>query len=408
MKESDKKFWLYIEPDVYCNIKDNKLFLYKTKNNTVIENTSSEIISLIQSLYEKHNLGAVYFDGENLKNTIFSDFIDEFCRKQMGNIVDTRFVTKKPIQLMPVLNLQHDIEKNKDSVGEGILSYLTEVNLYINQVCLVNCHFCNDYYRQNLCCTKKNEKDEISSVNTLKKLLEQIKYSPVSKLNILGGNILQHPYIKNFIPALSDFKEFTYLWIHYKNIVIHKGDFYDFKYVIPVTFPIDKTSFTNCISLMKDKQVSYHFFITNKNEYHQLEQLTTENEIKDYKISPFYTKNNQAFFEENIYLNKEDIFVERIPFRKIFAHQKLNTISFGSLTIMPDGNVYANVNSPVIGNIKTDSILCLIDKEMRINTAWRKIRNKKPCNDCSYQYLCPSPSNYELAIGKPNLCHVKP
>jgi len=47
-------------------------------------------------------------------------------------------------------------------------------------------------------------------------------------------------------------------------------------------------------------------------------------------------------------------------------------------------------------------------KEMLDNTAWRKIRNDYPCCDCIYQWLCPSPSNYELAIGKPNLCHVKP
>lgn len=35
-------------------------------------------------------------------------------------------------------------------------------------------------------------------------------------------------------------------------------------------------------------------------------------------------------------------------------------------------------------------------------------RVQNPCNACIYQWLCPSPSNYELAIGKPNLCHVKP
>lgn len=27
--------------------------------------------------------------------------------------------------------------------------------------------------------------------------------------------------------------------------------------------------------------------------------------------------------------------------------------------------------------------------------------------DCIYQWLCPSPSNYELVIGQPNLCHIK-
>lgn len=44
---------------------------------------------------------------------------------------------------------------------------------------------------------------------------------------------------------------------------------------------------------------------------------------------------------------------------------------------------------------------------MDINTAWRRIREEEPCNLCLYQYLCPSPSNYEAVIGKTNLCHVK-
>lgn len=38
---------------------------------------------------------------------------------------------------------------------------------------------------------------------------------------------------------------------------------------------------------------------------------------------------------------------------------------------------------------------------------WMKIRNKKPCSNCIYQYLCPPPSKYESMIGKMNLCHIK-
>lgn len=39
--------------------------------------------------------------------------------------------------------------------------------------------------------------------------------------------------------------------------------------------------------------------------------------------------------------------------------------------------------------------------------SWFNIRNQPPCNSCIYQWLCPPPSNYEIAIGRPNLCHVK-
>jgi hypothetical protein len=39
--------------------------------------------------------------------------------------------------------------------------------------------------------------------------------------------------------------------------------------------------------------------------------------------------------------------------------------------------------------------------------AWLRIRgNEKPCNQCVNRDLCPSISNYELVIGKNNLCNI--
>lgn len=50
------------------------------------------------------------------------------------------------------------------------------------------------------------------------------------------------------------------------------------------------------------------------------------------------------------------------------------------------------------------TILNVICEELVQNTAWRNIRDVKPCSDCLYQFICPSPSNYELVIGKSDLC----
>jgi pseudo-rSAM protein len=119
-----------------------------------------------------------------------------------------------------------------------------------------------------------------------------------------------------------------------------------------------------------------------------------------------YTGNNLSFFEAQVYLTKDDIFSKPLSFREIFAHQKLNTNFFGSLTIMADGKVYANINAPALGVVETDTLLELVNKEMNDNTAWRRIRDEVPCVACQYQFLCPSPSNYEKIIAKSNLCHV--
>lgn len=79
----------------------------------------------------------------------------------------------------------------------------------------------------------------------------------------------------------------------------------------------------------------------------------------------------------------------------------------GKLTIYPSGEVYANVNCSVLGNIQDSSLKELLYKEITEGNAWLRIRgNEKPCNQCVNRDLCPSISNYELVIGKNNLCNI--
>ena len=86
----------------------------------------------------------------------------------------------------------------------------------------------------------------------------------------------------------------------------------------------------------------------------------------------------------------------------------MNDIFFGTLTIFPSGEVYANVNYPALGNIQNSSLKELVYKELTEGNAWLKVRsNEKPCNQCINKSLCPSISNYELVIGRYNLCKVK-
>jgi len=402
-----KNYWLYLSPQVYCCIKNEHLLLYHTQTGAYVESDTKEIIALIQELHQKHNLGAVCIDEKQLSATPYQSFIAEFCEKEMGGLIDG--AQEKPIQLMPVLNLQRDIEKlQKDRerfTGEDVLHYLLELNIYVNNTCNSQCPLCATCFRQTMCCTSNNEQQHLSK-ETLQNVFTQIQHAPVGKLNILGGNILQYAHYAALETILQPFKERVYLWLHYLNVAKAETLFSGFKYDIPVTFPVNETEFSACLERLNSEDATFHFFITGENDYNQAERLFNTYTIRNYRLHPIHTGVNRRFFEENVYLTKEDIFSNPLSFREIFARQKLNTNFFGSLTLMPDGKVYANVNSPVLGNIETDSMLDLINKEMNENTAWRKTRNATPCTDCLYQFLCPSPANYEQAIGKPNLCHI--
>lgn len=74
---------------------------------------------------------------------------------------------------------------------------------------------------------------------------------------------------------------------------------------------------------------------------------------------------------------------------------------------MPNGDAYANVNHPILGNIYRDSIYEIVQKELDEGKSWFRIRNEAPCHNCLYQWLCPSPSDCEIQIGRSNLCFIK-
>jgi pseudo-rSAM protein len=411
MVEIEKKYWFYILPHVYCCIKDVRALLYNTQTGENMETCVPEIMELLYSLHEKKNLGCIQCDGKTLEREPYQSFLIEFCQKGMGNLSDVEQMPEKPIQLMPVLNLQRDVEKlvkEQDSfMGEDVFRYLFEVNIYLNSNCMQECPFCGNYFRQSLCCTKnKTGKPEEMTLFMLQNILSQIRYGNIGKINLLGGNILKYSYYGDFENLLSEFENQIHIWVHYANFASSAPINSVFQYDIPVTFPVDETAWSHCIALMKDKQAKYHFFITGLEDYEVADKLIARYELTNYSIHPIYTKHNKVFFEENIYTSRAEIFQSKHAFRQIFARQKLNTWFFGSLTISFDGNVYANINKPVLGNIEKDRLLNIVEKEMIVNTAWRKIRDVAPCDSCLYQYLCPSPSNYEWVMEQTNLCNI--
>ncbi len=77
---------------------------------------------------------------------------------------------------------------------------------------------------------------------------------------------------------------------------------------------------------------------------------------------------------------------------------------FGEISAFPNGDLYANINLPKLGNINLDSIENMLLSELKSGLSWRMIRNVQPCNDCIYKILCPPPSNYDFAHNKVDLC----
>jgi pseudo-rSAM protein len=403
-------YWFCILSHSYYAQNKQNAIVYNTLNGEYIQISNKAIVDLLEKMHLRKNLGVIEIGGKELNNLEINNFIKESVSKEICKIEKVNPNSAKPIQLMPILNLQKEIEKLKmerdRSLGENILQYLSDVTIYLNDGCNLNCENCGQYDKQFFHCWKSHHAASLS-IDLFIRFIEQLQYAPIRRLAITGGNIFLYPYFNELISYLKGKNIFPVLGIHYKNLKANKINIiYDFPTEIFVTFPLNnKESFIEQFKLFP-ANLKIIFEITSEIDYTLSEALIDELQIQNYEFRPFYTGNNEDFFSSNVYLTAEDILSVQSIQRIIFARQKMNTNFFGALYLYPDGTIKTNPSKENIGNFKVDNLLNIIEKELIDNTSWRTIRNKKPCNTCIYQFLCPSLSNYEIAIGKPNLCHV--
>lgn len=407
-----KPYWFYISRQVYVssNKSNTIMLLYDTTTGAHLETSENSCILLVKEVYKPDNLGVVKLHLKTTIETELTTFIESIIKHRMGGLIDLNDEAKKPINLLPVLSLSNDMEKlQKDNnvIIPDLISYLSELNIYINGACSLGCSLCSEYYKQIKSCFNFKNNAEMHPRN-LRKILEQLKYSRVKTINVFGGNIFQYTYWDELVRMMNEYDFEFHLWANYQNLTEEVSSVFNneniFKEII-ITFPIRKSLFEKIYTLYAN-HAKFHFLIENEVQYLDAVDLIDTIGVTDFNITPVFTGNNGRFFSENTFLEKEDIFSSVINMRQIFRNQKLNANNFGALIIYPDGVVKANANSIEIGNISQNSLLELIYKELTENSAWRIIRNKGVCGSCQYQFLCPPPSNYETVMGKPNLCHV--
>ncbi|MDR2010349.1 MAG: TIGR04150 pseudo-rSAM protein [Bacteroidales bacterium] len=381
---TSSQYWFTIEPYVYVSVGKNAALLYNTLDGNTIPVKQQKIRKLIGDLYRKDNCGVILLTGNHIDDKDMQSFIIDLRNKFMGDIIDTSLSSGKPVQLMPKLNLQTDIKRLKQdefrSTGEHIMQYLQETTV----------HFDNKINADTYC-----------------KFLSQIpRWNKLRLVNLWDYE--QRNTLMNFLILSS---VMTVIITPYDKITVQNLSLINidiFKLHIIIDFPADMQQLHEAWTVLSGQKcpAQFVFKIASDKDYEQSEIIIDQYNIKDYKLEPVYTGNNLSFFEKNIFLTEEDILSEPLSMREIFARQALNTFDFGKIHVMSNGDVHANLNQPVLGNINTHNIQEIVYKEMNEGKSWLRIRDQKPCTDCIYQYLCPSPSNYEIAIGKPNLCHV--
>ena len=122
----------------------------------------------------------------------------------------------------------------------------------------------------------------------------------------------------------------------------------------------------------------------------------------------FETTGRNRYLYDRVFLSWEEILDARPTMRDIRLRETINALDFGRLTIGCDGQIYANISDEPIGILAVDSLEDVVARELERGDSWRRVRRVvEPCKNCVLASLCPPLSNYERALGRNSLCHVR-
>ena len=251
------------------------------------------------------------------------------------------------------------------------------------------------------------ESSKSISPDDLINFIQGCKGSVLNRINLIGN-----PF---------DYENFRklYSWIisnHLKvNVYIHSSDFAlnaqsdELKIIQKLTVICNSFSdIPEILSICNSKDLNPHFIflLTSQEDYDKITLDKKCLNVDSYNLVPVFNGYNIPFFEEYVFTTVDDFSAISLSKQDVFARQTINTNFFGKLVILPDGNVFANLNHPAIGTIY-DPPYNLLYKEMIEGTTWRMTRKHFPCSECIFQWLCPPPSNYELVFEQHNLCDIR-
>ena len=367
-----KKNWLTLNSETFLWIKGEEGLLYNTLNATSFPFANiGEVEKICNELLKVDNLYSVMVSDNQLQDKKSVAWIDSIITNNMGGIQGT------------------------------ILDNLHEVFFYINGTANGE----NELYKQIIYPLKINESLDYRDIidfcfNSKNPYLTRI-YLIGSLFTYPSYSILLNELHQLHIQLVITVTDVDYL--HYMQAYTDLAMQED---TIVQVMVKNINRMEELLANHNKIDVCYYFLVASEAEYeYVLDTIERNNNKMDYQIIPI-VKDNLDFFRNLVYLDKKELTEIPLTKRDIFVRQSINLNDFGRLTVLPDGRVYSNVNHPSLGTIKNLPI-DIVYKEFTKGQSWFNVRKQKPCSDCIYQWLCPSPSNIELAIGKPNLCLMK-
>ncbi len=414
-----KFYWLYMEPYVHISVKGGNALVYNALNGKLMEYDNPIILHLVKKLKSKKNLLVVRLSGKELADPDISGFVKEVRENYSGDLIDTSYSKGKPILMMPQVKIQKDVEEPKavgeSAVGEGIMDYLAEITLYINNRCRQNCSFCKHGYKQFLVCTKGSSSHlQELEIEKVEQFIKEAEGSAIFRFNISGGNIFTYPKFSELVQILNRLPKVKTYQVHYLNLIDRENELKalknDLAYVnIFVDFPVSEQDLEKVVGMCAEPGLNceFNFVIQKEAEVDSAQEISSRLKITNVAFKPFYNHENFDFFKTHVFINREELLQAKPTLKDIFSRTRVNPLQFGKITVLSNKDVHANVNAKKIGVLGRDSLYDVVFNEMFDGKTWIKPRPKvSPCRSCNYSLLCPPLTNYEYVLKRNNLCNI--
>lgn len=409
-----KEYWLYLEPYAFIWSNEKYILLYNTLSKKgCLSNNSKSTQRLVSELEDQNNLYSVSISDDKLRESEIIDFINFIRFSFCGDLIDKSIYANKPLIIYPLLNINDDVygdidtASNNEILGQKIVNNLTDISVYLGGACSNNCKYCDSKYKQIGWC---NQSESMLDFDKLCAFISTIQCAPAFDLKFYGGNLFGYLYWDKLLDELQKYSYNNVFYIDYRFLINQKNKMHqliklEYRLTVLIGDLHDRQILIDIIEDFGDA-IKYVFSVESEDDFSLVSEFISNCGLKNTQILPYYNNCNLDFFETYIYQSEDDILLTDWSKKDICAHKVINANYFGKIVLYSDGNIYANMIGSPIGKIR-DSVKDLIYSEIRYGSYWRKTRDEiEPCKDCLYKYLCPSPSNYELVVGKFNLCHV--
>lgn len=396
-----KDFVLTIDSNTFIWTQRGEGLAYNSLN---FKSIKFKVFGIIKEICEKlnkpENLYSVFLSKAEADNPYVKIWIRDML--SIESAIFKPYNEDITASLKPMLKVQNNINKivNNHSCSD-IIDCLREVTFHLTGTNIDNEEM--EYHKQFLYPTisKKHLK-----YNELTDFLNFIPKKGNVTLNFIGDCDF-YPKIKDLSDLLSQRENFVTFYFRLEDIHRIWNNIHNLidKYNICLLCKVNEHIKENLSFALKNIPNAYFQFLIGSEEENNFIETIDTNKF-NYTIVPVFTGNNHDFFSRCIYLENDDCANIKMIKRYIFINQALNGNFFGKLEILPDGSVWDNLNFQKVGFIN-DSFSKLLFSVFDNKKAWFYNRHQYPCTHCLYQWLCPPPSNYELVLNKPNLCHVK-